>query len=399
MSGTSSFATWFWRGTASAAGGRIARDPRVDVFRGLALLVIFIDHVAGNWLTRVTPSAMGLSDAAEYFVLLAGFSAAIAYGSVMDERGLLTGSAQVVARIWRLYTAHLALFVFMAVAVATMAVKVGNPLYYEHVAILPFFQDTANSILEMALLLFLPNYLDILPLYIVLLAMLPALWILARIAPALAVAASLALYAAAWMLELAIPNVPTGGVWFFNPFAWQLIFTIGLVAGHGSLHGVVLTRSRLALIAAVAMVVFGLVNAAPWAWIPGLENLTLPDLWRLDPDKTNLSPWRLAHALALAYLVARFVPVNAGWMSSRVGRLLDDCGRHSLPLFCLGVILSLLGTFVFFEIGRGAVMQIVVNLVGLGLLFASARVLQWYKVAAAKTPATRTAALSEARNH
>ncbi|WP_252724687.1 OpgC domain-containing protein, partial [Acinetobacter baumannii] len=78
-----SFATWFWRGTAPAAGERIARDPRVDVFRGLALLVIFIDHVAGNWLTRVTPSAMGLSDAAEYFVLLAGFSAAIAYGSVM----------------------------------------------------------------------------------------------------------------------------------------------------------------------------------------------------------------------------------------------------------------------------------------------------------------------------
>ncbi|MGL4287240.1 MAG: OpgC domain-containing protein, partial [Phreatobacter sp.] len=273
------------------------------------------------------------------------------------------------------------------------------PLYYEHVAILPFFQDPANSILEMAFLLFLPNYLDILPLYIVLLAMLPALWVLARIAPALAVAASVALYVAAWTLELAIPNVPTGGVWFFNPFAWQLIFTIGLVAGHAALHGVGLSRSRLVLAAALAMVAIGLVNAAPWAWIPGLENLTLPDLWRLDPDKTNLSPWRLAHAVALAYLVARFVPVNARWMASRVGRLLDDCGRHSLPLFCLGVILSLLGTFVFFEIGRGAAMQIVVNLVGLGLLLASARVLQWYKVAAAKTPATRTAALREARNH
>ncbi|QCI63724.1 OpgC family protein [Phreatobacter stygius] len=399
MPGTSSFATWFWRGAASATAGTVARDPRIDVFRGLALLIIFVDHVAGNWLTRVTPSAMGLSDAAEYFVLLAGYSAAVAYGTVIDERGLLTGSAQVVARIWRLYTAHLGLFVFMAVAVALMAVKVGNPLYYEHVAILPFFQDPANSILAMVVLLFLPNYLDILPLYIVLLAMLPALWILARIAPVLAVLASAALYVAAWMLELALPNLSTGGVWFFNPFAWQLIFTIGLVAGHAALHGVGLSRSRLILAAAVAMVVAGFVNAAPWAWIPGLESLTLPDLWRLDPDKTNLSPWRLAHALALAYLIARFVPVDARWMRGRIGRLLDDCGRHSLPLFCLGVILSLLGTFVFFEVGRGLDMQIAVNLAGLGLLLASGRVLQWYKAAAARTPATRSAVLNEVRLH
>lgn len=397
MNGSPSFAAWFWHGATAPAARPAARDSRVDVFRGLALLIIFIDHVAGNWLSRVTPSAMGLSDAAEYFVLLAGYSAAFAYGTTIDQRGLVAGSAQVVARIWRLYTAHLGLFVFMAAAVALMAVKVGNPLYYEHVAILPFFQDTANSILAMAVLLFLPNYLDILPLYIVLLAMLPMLWVMARRAPALALAASLALYAASWYFELAIPNLPTGGVWFFNPFAWQLIFTIGLIAGHAALNGVGLGQSRLLLALAVAIVAAGLVNAAPWAFIPGLENLSLPDLWRLDPDKTNLSLWRLVHALALAYLVSRLVSVDAAWMRGRLGRLLDDCGRHSLPLFCLGVILSLVGTFVFFEIGRGPVMQILVNLVGLGLLFGAGRVLQWYKTATVKTLAGRPAVLSEVR--
>jgi hypothetical protein len=397
MSGAASFTPWFWLGASPAVPVAVPRDPRIDVFRGLSLLIIFVDHVAGNWLSRVTPSAMGFSDAAEYFVLLAGYSAALAYGSVMDRRGLVTGSAQVIARMWKLYSAHLGLFVFMAVAVAFMAVKFGNPLYYEHVAILPFFQDPATTILQTAALLFLPNYLDILPLYVVLLAMLPALWVLARIAPVVALTASVALYAASWYFDLSLPNMSTGGSWFFNPFAWQLIFTAGLVAGHASLRGVGLPRSPLLLIAALGVVAFGFVSAAPWAMIPGLEPLVLPDEWRLELDKTNLSLLRLAHALSLAYLVARFVPLGAAWMKVGAGRLLEEAGRHSLALFCLGVILSLLGTFAFTEIGRGPLMQLAVNGVGIGILLAAAHVLQWYRAATAKTPAQRSSSADEAR--
>lgn len=391
------FTSWFWTGSAPLRGPSVPRDPRVDLFRGLALVAIFIDHVAGNWLSRITPSAMGLSDAAEYFVLLAGFSAALAYGAVIDRRGLVTGSAQVVARIWKLYTAHLGLFVFTAVAVAVMAVRFGNPLYYEHVALVPFFQDPANAIWQTAALVFLPNYLDILPLYIVLLAMVPALWVTARVAPALALVASGALYGAAWYFDLSLPNLATGGVWFFNPFAWQLLFTIGLVAGDATLKGVSLPRGPLLLVLAVGIVLLGLVNSAPWSIIPGLEGLALPDLWRLDPDKTNLSPWRLAHALSLAYLVARFVPRDAGWMKSAIGRALDDCGRQSLPLFCLGVILSLAGTMVLFEIGRDWPMQLMVNLVGIGLLLIAGRVLQWYRTTTAKQPVPQAVVRDEVR--
>ncbi|QCK84302.1 OpgC domain-containing protein [Phreatobacter aquaticus] len=397
MSFAQSFPSWFWTGGPSTRVASVPRDARVDLFRGIALIAIFIDHVAGNWLSRVTPSAMGLSDAAEYFVLLAGFSAALAYGAVIDKRGFVTGSAQVVARIWKLYTAHIGLFVFTAVTVAIMAVKFGNPLYFDHVAIVPFFQDPANAIWQIAALVFLPNYLDILPLYIVLLAMAPMLWVLARIAPALALGVSVSLYAAAWSIDFALPNLATGGVWFFNPFAWQLLFTIGLIAGHATLSGIALPRNALLLVLASGVVLLGLVNSAPWAIIPGLENLALPDLWRLDPDKTNLSPWRLAHALSLAYLVARFVPRDAAWMKSAIGRALDDCGRQSLPLFCLGVILSLAGTVALFEISRAWPMQIAVNLVGIGLLLTAGRVLQWYRAATAKEPAPRNAVRDEVK--
>jgi hypothetical protein len=388
---------WFWLGAAPPTAVAVPRDPRVDIFRGLSLLIIFVDHVAGNWLSRITPSAMGFSDAAEYFVLLAGYSAAFAYGAVMDRRGLVPGSAQVVARIWKLYSAHLALFVFMAVGVAFMAVKFGNPLYYEHVSILPFFQDPATTILQTAALLFLPNYLDILPLYVVLLAMLPALWVLTRIAPAVALMASAGLYVAAWMLEWTLPNLSTGGSWFFNPFAWQLIFTFGLVSGHATLRGVSLPRHWILAAAAIAVVAYGFASAAPWAIIPGLGNVVLPDDFRLDLDKTNLSLWRLAHALSLAYIVARFVPTDANWMKSLPGRLLEEAGRHSLALFCLGVILSLLGTFVFFEIGRDGLMQIVVNVVGITILLLTAQVLQWYRRVTQKVQPQKNRALDEAR--
>lgn len=397
MSAHLSFGSWFWLGASPQSPVRVERDVRVDVFRGLALLIIFIDHVAGNVLIRVTPTSLGFSDAAEYFVLLAGFSAALAYGTVMDQRSLLTGTAQIVARIWKLYLAHLGLFVFTAVAVAFMAVRFGNPLYYEHVAILPFFQDPATTLLQTVALVFLPNYLDILPLYIVLLAMLPLLWLLARVAPVLALAASAGLYGAAWMLGLAIPNMSTAGVWFFNPFAWQLIFTVGLVAGHAVLRGVALPRSPFLSAAAIAVVLFGLVSAAPWAVIAGLEGLILPDDWRLDLDKTNLSLWRFAHALSLAYLIAAHVPRTAAWLGSAVARQLEQAGRHSLPLFCFGIILSLLGTFALTEIGRGPLMQVAVNVVGITLLLGTATVLEWYRGATAKASAKALPSVGEVK--
>ncbi len=53
-----------------------ARDRRVDLLRGLALLAVFIDHVPGNALHLITLQGNALSDAAEIFVFLAGYSAA-----------------------------------------------------------------------------------------------------------------------------------------------------------------------------------------------------------------------------------------------------------------------------------------------------------------------------------
>ena len=50
------------------------RDLRIDFFRGLALYMIFVDHVTGDPLSMLTYRILGFSDAAEIFVILSGIA-------------------------------------------------------------------------------------------------------------------------------------------------------------------------------------------------------------------------------------------------------------------------------------------------------------------------------------
>ena len=63
------------------------RDHRIDVLRGLALLMIFVDHIPDNVLSLVTMHNFGFCDAAEAFVLLAGMSSMLAYGRAFERSG------------------------------------------------------------------------------------------------------------------------------------------------------------------------------------------------------------------------------------------------------------------------------------------------------------------------
>ena len=67
------------------------RDVRIDFFRGVALLFIFIDHIPRNFLAFFTLHNFGFSDAAEMFVGLAGYAAFFAYTKPFERKGLLAG--------------------------------------------------------------------------------------------------------------------------------------------------------------------------------------------------------------------------------------------------------------------------------------------------------------------
>src|SRR5579862_6269792 len=86
------------------------RDYRLDFCRGLALILIFIDHVPGNPASLWTLRKWAFCDAAEVFVLISGISSYLAYGSKLDKFGFKKCCAAVSQRLTRIYGAHLLLF-------------------------------------------------------------------------------------------------------------------------------------------------------------------------------------------------------------------------------------------------------------------------------------------------
>ena len=322
------------------------RDARLDFFRGLALMMIFINHMPGNVLSSFTLQNLGLSDAAEVFVLVAGISAYFAYSRIFARDGFFTAVVAILGRVRRLYVVHLVLFLLVTSMTAWAAVRFADPMYLEAMALDVLVQDPPTAILRVVTLTYLPRYLDILPLHIALMASLPLVLLLFRVGALAPLAASLVVFGLARWLELNLPNFPESRSWFFNPFAWQLLFVLGLTVAH--LHRLGRWRvpaPRVMTSFAVAYLVFAFATAAPWTDIPALANATLLPAGVLPPvSKTNLSMLRLCDVLAQAWLASRVLTRTSPMLETRVARAMSLAGRHSLDVFALGAILSTFGS-------------------------------------------------------
>jgi hypothetical protein len=196
------------------------RDPRLDLIRGFALLVIFINHIPDNEGQWLTLSRYGWSDAAEMFVFCSGYTAALVFGRGFTQAGLWLGTIRVVRRCVQIYAVHLALFAALA-----LTCLLGNILFPAHdyiqkLNIRFFFEQTQEALPALVTLRYLPNGIDILPMYLVLLAWTPAFWALARLSRTGTVLASLGLYVATYLINMDLSAEPaTARGWFFNPFA------------------------------------------------------------------------------------------------------------------------------------------------------------------------------------
>jgi hypothetical protein len=358
---------------------KTARDLRLDFFRGLALMMIFVNHIPGNIFTNATVAAWGLADAAEMFVLIAGLSCWFAFGRPLVGHDMLRGLLRLYARVWKLYVNHLTMFIGILGITAYAALQFHDDTYLENLGFDVFVAEPTQAIIRAATLTFLPNYLDILPLYIVLLSSVPLMVLLLRIHPMLLLAASAALYAAAVTWQFNLPNFQAARVWFFNPFAWQLLFSIGLVIGYAMDRGWTTGRFRRALTAvAIAYVLFALAVQAPWTKLEGFESLVIIPITALPPiDKTNLSLLRLADMMAKMWIVAVMVTPQAPFFSTLFGRLMSNAGKHSLEIFSLGVILSVLATVAVRQMSFALPVQIAANLSGFAIMIAWATFLEW----------------------
>src|SRR6476469_2328935 len=317
------------------------RDLRLDLFRGLALWLIFLDHIPSNAVSWITIRNYGFSDATEIFVFISGYTAAFVYGRAMREHGFIVASARVLKRAWQIYVAHVFLFAIYLAEIAYVAHSFENPLYTEEMGVLDFMKNPDVTILQALLLKFKPVNMDVLPLYIVLLVMFaPMLWLLLR-APNLALIASALLYTLAHIFGWNMPAYPSG-VWVFNPFAWQLLFVFGAWCAVGGAEKLSpWLNSRLVLTLAVGYLVFAFCITMTWyfprlgAFVPKLVSDVLYPI-----DKANLDVLRMLHFFALAIVTLAFVP--RGWTALKrpLFQPAIVCGQHSLAIFCLGVFLA-----------------------------------------------------------
>jgi hypothetical protein len=365
------------------------RDLRLDFFRGLALFSIFVDHVPDNIVAQFTLQSAMFADAAEVFILISGYTAGMVYGRAMARQGFLIAALRVGHRVWQLYVAHVFLF---AIFMATMAYTVdalNNSLYAEEFQAADFLSEPGVAVVKALTLQFQPTYLDILPLYIVLLAALPLVLAGFRFWPRLVLGASLALWLAVQIEpRIALAAYPgPDRLWYFNPFGWQALFFVGAWLGWRGTEGGVPGLDRrwlLGLAAGLAVAVF--VIRFSWT-LHGLYQ-PIPALVSGKPlwpflSKGDLGLLRLASVLAVALLVARLVSPRARFLTGRIARPFVLCGRHSLHIFCLGILLSVVGHLVLRELFGGMLMQLAVSAAGIAIMVAIAALMEWFTVAQA----------------
>ncbi len=363
------------------------RDLRLDLFRGLALWLIFLDHIPSNVVSWATLRNYGFSDATEIFVFISGYTAAFVYGRALTERGFLLATARIFRRAWQVYVAHIFLFVVFLAQIAYVTSSFENPLYAEEMNILDFVRQPDVMLVQALLLKFKPVNMDVLPLYIVLLVGFPPLlWLLVN-RPSIALLGSLFLYVLGSRFNVNLPAYPSGQ-WIFNPFAWQLLFVFGAwcaLGGAARLSPV--TRAPLTAIAAAAYLLLAFAITLTW-YFPRYAYLLpkwLAD-WMYPIDKINLDILRFAHFLALAALTVRFVPYGWPALKSRMFRPAILCGQHSLEIFCLGVFLAFAAHFVLVEFSQSVLMQITVSLLGISTMISVAWLLAWYKAVDERAP-------------
>lgn len=360
-----------------------ARDTRLDVFRALCLLTIFINHVPGQYLEYLTHKNFGFSDSAEAFVLISGLSVGIAYGGKFVSGVRLAMTLKIWRRALALYIAHI------MTSIVTLAIFAGGALYFGRqdligeINIRPMVEQTEQGIVAMVLLGHQLGYNNILSMYAVLFLMLPGILWLNGVNRKLLLLLSAALWLVTGIFKFVPSNFLDEGYWFLNPWSWQFLFVIGIVAMTFVRDGGSIPRWPW------LVVLSGAYLAVSAVWV-------LFSWWGIDLsfglpavltgfDKTFLSLPRLTHVLALAYIIA---------VTPRIGNLarLDSdhplavVGRHSLPIFIFGTILAMSGQVLLFVTGRNPIAGTLFVVVGIGLHFAYGYYLEWLKGIATAKP-------------
>jgi hypothetical protein len=345
----------------------VERDVRLDLFRGIGLWMIFLDHIPHDVVSWLTLRNYGFSDAAEFFVFISGYLAGFIYGPIIKAGHFLSALKRLWKRAMEMYVAHIMLFLIFTAQIARTVRRFDNPLYEDEFNVHNFLEHPDILIGQALTLRYKPVNLDVLPLYITLIATAPfMLWAMVR-RPNLTLLASVILYIFARKYDWNFASYPPGSTWYFNPFAWQMLFIFAAWCGTGGASRIwPIVQSRLALIAAMIWILFAFLIVMTWH-VAALDALVPKWMIKIiyPIDKTDLDMFRFTHFLALALIVSRYVPHDWAPLKFKWLRPAIMCGRHSLPIFCFGVFLSFAAHWVLMQYTRGVWEQLVVSAVGI----------------------------------
>lgn len=356
------------------------RNTTIDFWRGLVLVIIFVNHIPGNLIEHVTPRNFGFSDSTEAFIFISGLSVALVYYGKLPQGDVLAVVKRCLRRAFELYRMHLVL-----TAGAIVLFSVGYELS-EEIGLIEehgrnaVFSDTAKGITGIILLGHQLGYFNILPLYIMLMLWAPFALVLARMNLVLALAVSALLYILARFGVLALQSWPEPGTWFFNPFAWQFLFTAGIVTGIVMMARGIPYHRGLMIASLLVVGVSLVVTTAGFGLLPWLQDTTRP---LFDLDKHNLGLGRILHFLALAYVLSQ-LRIGEALKRTIVGPDVMRLGRNALTIFSAGSLLSAAGQVIMTlaAVKYSASPQIigmVFTVLGIIGLLALARYLEWNK--------------------
>ncbi len=340
----------------NAGGGPVARrprDPRIDAFRGLALIMIFVDHVPGNPYEQFTIRNIGFSDAAEAFFVMSGVAAGLAYSGRflpdnVAKNGLWHAVSPIWHRAWVLYLVQIFLTVWAIAIYSSGSIFFEMPSLIKQINLTQVFENTQAALIGIPALMHQLGYVNILPAYMVLLVATPFAIMLGLRHPWLLAAASALVWFSAGLWRLNLPNFPNPGGWFFNPFAWQAVFVCGLLIGLslGRKERFV-PKSKALFALSVGFLLFVLA----WRYAPGVGPYLNHQMARLGAmgvpfnlvshDKTFLALPRLLHCLALVYALSCLNSVFRA-TASPLGAPLRLLGRNGLLVFASGTLLALM---------------------------------------------------------
>lgn len=329
-----------------AASG-MKRIASLDMLRGYALVCIMLDHMPISVLRNLTLSNFVVFDAAELFVLLSGFLVGLVWIKVEEREGLEAAQK----RFWRR-----AFQVWRALILGSIALAILSKLLFmvglNHTAVWSEYSNMITErplgyIVTVALMWMQPNLMDVLALYVLLIATVPITVPLMLRHPAIFAVCSFLLWWFAKDLNLLIPNQRPGPGLLFNPFGWQILFFAGVAMGafRKEIMARLLPQRKWVTAASVAVMAFSTAILLAWRLGP-IAKPVRDALFMIhgEIDKWSMDGMRLLAVLAASWLVA--VPLSG--LFSRLagtggGRALAEIGRGGLWAFVACVLLSIFG--------------------------------------------------------